>query len=344
MNTLSPFVAVVLAAGKGTRMKSSRAKVLHEVFFRPMIEHVLNAVNPMGPQQTIVIVGHQRQAVEQAIAGSQVTCVEQQQQNGTGHAVLCAAPLLADFTGTVMILCGDAPLLQTSHLREMLEQHAAGGTKLTIMTTTLDNPTNYGRVLCDEDGALREIVEEKDATPEQRQIKVINAGIYCAESDFLFTALQQVTTNNSQGEMYLTDIVGIAVKSGLTVATYNHPIPVQVLGVNSRVELAQAHAELQLRRNHDLLAAGVTMHDPASVTVGPDVTVGSDCCFAGRLSITGTSTIGTGCRIEPGAFLDSVSLGRNVHIGANSVLRHCSIGDDSVIPPLTLREGTDSNR
>ncbi len=341
MTDHSSLATIILAAGKGTRMKSSRAKVLHEVFYQPMVHHVLNAVKPLRPARAIVIVGHQRAEVEQTLAGYDVDCVEQKEQNGTGHAVLCAEPHLADFSGQVMILCGDSPLLMTRHLEEMYDLHQATGSKLTIITTRLKNPSNYGRILCDEAGNVVAVVEEKDATDPQKMIREINAGIYCVEKEFLFAALKQLTTDNSQGEMYLTDIVAIAVRQGIRVGKYEHPFPVHVLGVNSRIELAQAHREIQARRNNELMASGITMQDPFSTSVAPTAHIGSDCLLCPNVIITGSSTVGSGCCIEPNVFIRDGVVGSNVHIGANSVLVECRIADGRQIAPLTCLNGAE---
>ena len=320
-------------------MKSSRAKVLHEVFYQPMVHHVINAVKPLHPSRSIVIVGHQRAEVELALAGYDVDFVEQQEQNGTGHAVLCAEPYLADFSGQVMILCGDSPLLLPQHLEEMYDLHRASGSKLTIITTRLEDPSNYGRILCDDAGTVMAVVEEKDATAPQKMIREINAGIYCVEKTFLFEALKQLTTDNSQGEMYLTDIVAIGVRQGIKVGKYEHPYPVHVLGVNSRIELAQAHREIQARRNHALMASGITMQDPLSTSVAATADIGSDCLLGPNVTITGYSTVGSGCCIEPNVVIRDSVIGSNVTIGANSVLLKGRIADGTRIVPLTCLNG-----
>ena len=335
MKTPSSLATVILAAGKGTRMKSDRAKVLHEVFFEPMIHHVVKAVQPLAADQSIVMVGHQKETVEQALTHFNLTCVEQKEQNGTGHAVLCAEETLSDFHGTVLILCGDSPLLLTQHLTEMLHVHTSADTPLTIITTSLDNPTNYGRIITDDTGSVLEVVEEKDATDEQRRIKEVNAGIYCVEKEFLFKALKQVTTDNSQGEMYLTDIVAIAVGNGFSVKKYEHPIPDHVLGVNSRVELSKAHLELQSRRNSGLMSSGISMHNPATISVTPAAVVSPNSTLTGQITISGISVIGNGTMIEPGVYINNGTIGDNVKIGANSVICDCAVPDNAVIPPLS---------
>ena len=329
------LATIILAAGKGTRMKSSRAKVLHEVFYQPMLHHLLNAVAPMEPDREIVIVGHQREAVENCLRDYPVTCVEQVEQRGTGHAVLAAQEPLRSFTGQVMILNGDSPLLLTEHLDQMYRQHLASGARVTIMTTCLDNPSNYGRVISDSSDSVLEIIEEKDATPEQRKLREINAGIYCVESGLLFELLQELTPDNAQNELYLTDIVGISVRRGITVHKYTHPHPDQVLGVNSRLELALAHQEIQARRNRELMASGITMHDPATISVAPSVDISPGCELTRQITITGDATVGPGCIIEPGVVISGGTIGCKVHIGANSVLSNCRIEDGTRLEPLT---------
>ncbi|MEJ2057600.1 MAG: NTP transferase domain-containing protein [Desulfofustis sp.] len=340
MQNSLPLCVVVLAAGKGTRMKSARAKVLHEVFYRPMLHHVLDSVAPLEPLRTVVIVGHQQEAVKAILSGYDVVCCEQKEQNGTGHAVLCAQPLLADFRGTIMILCGDSPLLEPAHLEQMIASHRRSGARLTIMTTVLRDPTNYGRIISDADGAVKAVVEEKDASAEQRAITEINAGIYIGEAAYLFSALSRVTTDNAQQEMYLTDIVSIAVEDGLRVNKFEHPHPSHVLGVNSKVELAQAHAEIRARRNNELMANGVTMLDPQTTTVGSNIAVGSGCTFAAQVTVIGSGSIGDNCRIEPGAYLCNSVIENDVHIGANCVITDRRVAAGTVIAPLTLLAGT----
>ncbi len=339
MRNRPPLALIVLAAGKGTRMKSTKAKVLHEVFYRPMLHHVLDSAAPLAPEKTIVIVGHQQEAVARILDGYDVICCEQKEQRGTGHAVLCARRPLTDFAGNVMILCGDSPLLLPEHLEQMLAAHLGSGAELTIMTTSLADPSNYGRIIVDAGGAVRAVVEEKDATPAQRAISEINAGIYICDGSYLFQALRRVTTDNSQNEMYLTDIVAIAVADGLEVNRFEHPFPDHVLGVNSKVELARAHRELQARRNDTLMAGGVAISDPQTVAIGPEVSIGAECCLSSGITILGKSVIGDYCVIEPGVYLNNVSIGDSVHIGANSVVTEARIEDYTKIAPLTKLAG-----
>lgn len=328
------IIAVVLAAGKGTRMKSAVAKVLHQVFFRPMIHHVLDAVHHTGIAQCAVIVGHQRQEVEQALATFAVTTVLQEQQLGTGHAVLCAEAACEGHE-EVLILCGDTPLIRAETLREVIDAHHREQAALTLMTTQVLEPFGYGRILHDQQGRIQAIVEEKDATPQQRQIKEINAGIYLVNRTFLFAALRQVGTNNAQGEVYLTDIVALANGQGQRVHTFLHPQAIDVLGVNSRVELAQAQATLQQRRNRELMLGGVTLESPDTILVAADCTIGADSHLQANVRISEGTTLGGGCLIEHGSVLRHCHLGDHVTVGANAVLYHCRLDDGSKVAPLS---------
>lgn len=246
--------ALVLAAGKGTRMKSAKAKVLHDVFFVPMIHHVLDALAPLPLAETIVVTGHQSQEVRDSLESYDLLFAYQEEQLGTGHAVLAARELLVNLqSGAVLILCGDTPLIRTETLQEMLVQHFNQSARLTVMTTILDDPTNYGRIITDQQGNILRIVEEKDASVVQKKIQEINAGIYCVNIDFLYDALNRVGTDNQQGEIYLTDIIEIAEKSGLRVNKFICHDSDELLGVNSRGDLAVANKRLQERRNRQLI-------------------------------------------------------------------------------------------
>lgn len=335
MADTSSLNVLILAAGKGTRMKSEQAKVLHEVFYAPMVHHVLNAVTPLHPSRTIAIIGHQREAVQQSLADFNVEFVVQENQLGTGHAVLAAESTVPEGKQTVMILCGDTPLIRPETLKEMHGAHQQSTAALTIMTTLLDEPTNYGRILLDAQHRVTGIVEEKDASPAQKEIKEINAGIYCIDRDFLFQALHQVGTDNSQGEVYLTDIVKIAVEAGQPVDKFATPHAGDVLGVNSRVELAAAHSELQQRRNRALMLEGVTMHNPATISVSPDSSIGQDSLLLAGVHITGNTQIGSGCHLSQGVLVHNCRIGDNVHIGPYSCLAGMTVPANTVVPPFS---------
>ena len=333
MSISSPLHLVILAAGKGTRMKSDKAKVLHKVFYAPMLHHVLDAVAPLQAAKTIVIVGHQRQAVEETVSTYPVTLAVQEEQLGTGHAVLCAEAMVDSDEGCVMILCGDTPLIRPETLQAMLQDHRDKKATVTVMTTILDNPTHYGRIVSDSDGSVLAIVEEKDASAEEKKIQEINAGIYCIDTGFLFSHLKNIGTNNSQGEVYLTDIVTQAVNENISVQKFINPAAADVLGVNSRLELSQAHHELQLRRNDELMAGGVTMISPETIQVSPESCIGQDGRLHPGVEIRGSSKIGPGCDICAGAILDSVTLGKNCTIGPYSCLNNCELSDGESVAP-----------
>lgn len=330
--------AVILAAGKGTRMKSDKAKVLHELFFKPMLHHVLDSVIQTKIDQIAVIVGHQRQRVLDSLIEYRFTPVVQEEQLGTGHAVLCAESACQS-ADQVMILCGDTPLVRPNTLQAMVRQHNNSQARLTLMTTVLDDPFGYGRIISDDDEHVLEIVEQKDASEKELAIQEINAGIYLADADFLFSALKEVGTDNSQGEVYLTDIVSIANSQGRKTHKFLHSPAIDVLGVNSRVELSQAHGELQMRHNRKLMLSGVSLCAPQTIFIAPDCAIGQDTIIKPGVQINGKSTIGNGVHIGSGAVVDNCRLGDNSVIGANSVLNNCIIETGEHLPPLTCRMG-----
>lgn len=330
--TFSQLSIIILAAGKGTRMKSDKAKVLHEVFFSPMIHHVVKAVLPLQPEQKVIIVGHQQDAVKLILSDFDVDFAVQDQQLGTGHAALIAEETIRKDVDTVMILCGDTPLIKSETLAEMYRTHREQKATLTLMTTVLDDPTNYGRILSTSTGKLIGIVEQRDATPEQLQIHEINAGIYCIEREFLFSSLKKVDSKNSQNEIYLTDIVKMAVESQLPVEKYVTEIPREVLGVNSRLELAEAHMEMQARRNRDLMIQGVSMYNPGTSSISPESKIGKDTLLEACVRITDGCLIGESCTIGQGVVLSNCRVGDHVTIGPYSCLSDMTVDAGSTLP------------
>jgi len=241
------LAVVVLAAGKGTRMHSPLAKVLHPLAGCPLIAHVLSSVQPLAPQYLIAVVGHQAEAVRQVTGRFGACSVVQEPQLGTGHAVAQAAALLRDFDGDVLVLCGDVPMLRTATLRLMLDEHRGSGAALTMLTTHLDDPTGYGRILRDGRGAVTGVVEEPDATARQKGVREINSGVYCLRATFLFDALPRVGRRNAQGEQYLTDVVGMAADEGLCIADVETQQD-EIRGVNTPDDLAFLETLLRRRR------------------------------------------------------------------------------------------------
>jgi len=246
------FATLILAAGKGTRMKSDLVKVLHPVAGRPMLDYVLNLAEQMGSSRIAVIIGHQAELVESRYGNRGLTLVYQREQFGTGHAGLQAAPAFEGYRGTVLILCGDVPLLQVSTVCDLMDRHRSSGAALTVLTTLLENPFGYGRVVKDAGGSVLGIVEHRDATEEQRKVREINTGIYCAENPFLFEAVREIGNDNAQKEYYFTDIFAIARRKGVRTASVIAPDPGEVMGINSPDDLARATQIVQDRLKENL--------------------------------------------------------------------------------------------
>jgi UDP-N-acetylglucosamine diphosphorylase/glucosamine-1-phosphate N-acetyltransferase len=246
------FAILILAAGKGTRMKSDLVKVLHPVAGRPMLDYVLNLAEEMGSGKIAVIIGHQADLVEGRYGNRGPTFVYQREQLGTGHAVLQAREAFAGYRGTILILCGDVPLLQVSTVRDLMERHCASGAAITVLTTLLEDPFGYGRIVKDKEGNVLGIVEHRDATEEQKKIREINTGIYCAENPFLFEAVSEIGNDNAQKEYYFTDIFAIARRKGVRTASVIAPDPGEVMGINSPDDLARATEIVQERLKEKL--------------------------------------------------------------------------------------------
>ncbi|MDI3281347.1 MAG: bifunctional UDP-N-acetylglucosamine diphosphorylase/glucosamine-1-phosphate N-acetyltransferase GlmU [Bacillota bacterium] len=310
------FSCVILAAGQGTRMKSDRPKVLHPVGGRPMLLHVLRAVWEAGCHDPVVVVGHGGEMVRSLVAQSSFSAARfavQERQLGTGHAVLQAKGVLPE-AGTVLVVCGDTPLLRPATLRALVEEHRRGGFAATVLTAHLNDPTGYGRVVRGPDSCLERIVEEKDATPEERAIKEINAGIYAFELAYLWPALERITPNNAQGEYYLTDVIGLLRAAGKAVGTLFCPDPQEILGVNSRRQLAGVEAVLRRRKAEDLMETGVTIVDPNATYIDVDVTVGRDTVIFPFTFLEGETVVGERCIIGPQCRIVDSRLGDEVQI------------------------------
>ena len=331
---------VIMAAGKGTRMKSESAKVMHEVFFSPMLHQVILALEPLALlPDTVVVTGHQAEVVEASLVSFPVSFARQGEQLGTAHAVLAAQEFYDNFAGTVLILCGDTPLIRSETLQGMLAQHRSSAAALTVMTTRMTDPANYGRIITSSHGEILRIVEEKDATTEEKLIGEINAGVYCVDARFLREGLRAVDDNNRQREFYLTDLVAIARSRGLMISGYFCPDSLEVLGVNSRLELAEAHRVLQSRRNRQLMLDGVTIIGPESVEIAPGVRIGRDTVIARNVQISGNTTVGENCRIGPQVVLRSCSVGERASIEASAVLRDCEVAAGATVPAGTICRG-----
>ncbi|GEL18790.1 bifunctional UDP-N-acetylglucosamine diphosphorylase/glucosamine-1-phosphate N-acetyltransferase GlmU [Pseudonocardia asaccharolytica] len=373
--TTRPAAAVVLAAGEGTRMRSAIPKVLHPIGGRSLLGHSVHAVAALEPEHLVVVVGHAREQVDDAIRGlgeelaHPITTAVQEQRRGTGDAVRCGlAALPAGLTGTVLITYGDVPLLDRGTLQALLIEHTHTGASLTVLTTELTDPTGYGRILR-SGGGVHAIMEESDATPQQRAITEVNAGVYAADATFLGSAIGRLRTHNAQQELYLTDLVGMAAAEGARIGTVGCPDPWLVRGVNDRVQLAAIRAELNRRVLERWMLAGVTVVDPATTWVdvqvrlepdtvlhpgtqlhgattvaggaeiGPDTTL-TDCQVGAGATVVRThgsvSVIGPGASVGPFAYLrPGVRLGERGKIGTFVEVKNSDIGTGSKVPHLT---------
>lgn len=330
--------ALVLAAGKGTRMKSQLPKVLHEVLGKSMLQHVIDNLRAADVQRIIVIIGHGAELVEQKIAG--VEFVYQTQQLGTGHAVMQAEQLLAGDSGTTMVICGDTPLIQSETIEQMFSHHEQSQAKTTVLTTTMENPTGYGRIIRDEQHQLSYIIEQKDANEAELAVCEINTGTYCFDNKALFHALGQIDNNNAQGEYYLTDVIKIMREAKERLEAYCIQDNDETLGINDRLALAQATGLLKERLNKKHMIQGVTLVDPSSTYIGSDVIIGEDTIIYPGSVILGTTVIGSNCIIGPNTQLTNTVIGNDTH-ATQSVLSDSRVGNDATVGPYAhLRQQT----
>ncbi|HWF90394.1 MAG TPA: bifunctional UDP-N-acetylglucosamine diphosphorylase/glucosamine-1-phosphate N-acetyltransferase GlmU [Pyrinomonadaceae bacterium] len=339
---------LIMAAGLGTRMKSSRAKVLHELGGLPLIAYTLRAVQPLEPQSIITIVGYQAEEVERAVlaeVGELASFVVQEKQRGTGDAVESARSVLENSESLVLVMNGDVPMIRVETLRKLIEQHNNTGADCSILSVRLDNPTGYGRIIRDTDGHFRKIVEQRDTTEEERQVREINAGIYCFESKPLFDALRKVEPKNDQGEYYLTDVAEIILASGGTVSVYECNDPREVSGINTRAELAEF--ENLVRRSairRLMIESGVTFIDPSHAYVSAAAQIGRDTIIHPNVTIEGKTVIGEGCVIRAGARITNSHLADNVTVKDHSIIvdsqieSNCSVGPFAHLRMNTLLE------
>ena len=334
------LAAVILAAGKGTRMKSAQPKVVHPVAGRPMVTFPVDRARQLGCQPTVLVVGHGAEAVQALLADSPVSFVVQAEQLGTGHALLCAREALRGFSGTLLLLCGDVPLLRDETLEQLICEHEKNHAAVTVLTAKLDEPFGYGRVLRQGDEVLG-IVEQKDATAEQQTIREINTGIYAFEAPFVFEALDGVGCDNAQREYYLTDVLAAARTAGRRVGAVILADADEAMGINDRVQLAQASAVMRRRINERLMRAGVTLIDPAQTYIEPQVEIGPDTVVYPGVCLGGQTRIGSGCLIEAQVNIRDCQLEDNIHVKAGSVLEGSQVGPETAIGPMAhLRPGT----
>ena len=331
--------AVVLAAGQGTRMRSELPKVLHKVVGKHLIEHVIERCQEAFIPKIIVVVGHLGEQVEE-ILGDGFYYAWQREQLGTGHAVRQAVQFFTPETEDVLVLCGDTPLLTEPTLSKLMQLHKEEGAAATILTTTLSDPTGYGRVIRNNRGDVLKIVEDKDASATERQIKEINSGTYCFKVDILQEMLQKIKPDNIQAEYYLTDVISLCQDNKLKVTAYHTEDAEEVMGINSRIQLAQAESIFQKRINNNFMEQGVTILDPLNTYIEPDVEIGQDSVIYPYTFLQGQTQIGKGCQVGPGCTLKDAKLGQKCVV-KNSIILDSQVGTGCQIGPFSyLRPGT----
>ncbi len=348
--------SVILAAGKGTRMKSDMPKVLHSIFNKPLLGYIIDAVNNTGyVDENFVIVGHEAEQVEKFVADNynNAKCVLQAPQLGTGDAVNKATPFLKDFDGLVVILNGDIPLITTESLKKFIENHEEKKADLSVMSAIFDNPFGLGRIIRDKNNKFMAIVEEKDTTPEQKAVKEINSGVYCLNWKTISAAFANLKNNNAQGEYYLTDIIKWAVDKNLNVEAFVLENKDEIFGINSKIQLAEATKLMNNRTVAKLMDSGVQIVDPESTFISPETTIGADTLVLPNVYISGKNVIGKHCKIGPFAHIrDGAAIGDNVRIGnfveikkstikSNTNVSHLSyIGDSELGSHVNIGAGT----
>jgi bifunctional UDP-N-acetylglucosamine pyrophosphorylase/glucosamine-1-phosphate N-acetyltransferase len=333
---------VILAAGQGTRMKSRLPKVLHPVAGRSMIAHVLRTASSVNPATTTLIVGHQADTVRDRlrdVPGLQFAL--QEPQRGTAHALQQAEPALTGRSGTLVLLSGDVPLLTATTLAGLLDAHRAAGAAATVVTANVERPYGYGRIVRTA-GRIARIVEEKDASPAERQIHEINSGIYAFDLAPLFEALRTIASKNAQGEYYLTDLIGIYRRRKLRVETFTVDNAAEIRGVNSRSELAEVSAIVRQTKNEELMAAGVTIVDPATTYIDPDVQVGADTVIHPGVVLEGQTRVGAACEIHAYSRLVDSEIGDRVTVKNYCLIVGARVADEASVGPFAhLRPETE---
>lgn len=329
--------ALVLAAGAGTRMKSRKPKVLHEMLGKPLVRWSIDAARAAGCEQVACVIGHGSDQVAPVVADTIV--VKQEEQLGTGHAVMCARDAIGGFEGSVIVLNGDSPLLTPATIAAVLARREETGAGAVVLTMRLEDPTGYGRIVRDESGRVQAIVEQKDCTPEQAAIDECNSGVYCFDAQLMLGYLDRLSTDNAQGEYYLTDVLGLMRADGHDVEALVADDPTEALGVNSRRQLAQATKVMQRRINGRLMDAGVTMLDPDQVWVGPDVVVENDVELWPQTYLWGSTSVASGSVIGPNSRLTDTKVGHGSKV-EETVAIEATIDDDVACGPRAyLRPG-----
>ena len=329
---MTNIFAVVLAAGQGTRMKSKLYKVLHPVCGKPMVQHVVDHIGTLNVERIVTIVGHGAEMVKDRL-GEQSEYVLQAEQLGTAHAVQQAEPILGTLEGTTLVVCGDTPLIRPETMKALFDYHTSQNAKATILTAVASDPTGYGRILRDVKGNVAQIVEQKDATEEQRKVTEINTGTYCFDNKALFEALKLVKNDNAQGEYYLPDVIEILQKQGEIVAAYVTDNFDETLGVNDRFALSQAEEIMRARINERHMRNGVTIINPATTHISADAVIGSDTVIQPGCIIEGNTVIGEDCVIGPNSHIVNSTIGHATTIHSSVVL-DSTVGNETAVGPF----------
>src|SRR3972149_2694185 len=337
---IKDVAAIILAAGLGKRMKSDTPKVLHPVAGRPMLFYPVQVIKNLGLKKAIIIVGHKAEKVMEILdselrtPNSELKFVKQEPQLGTGHAVLCAENVLKAWKGDILILSGDVPLITKQTILGLLDLHAKKKAAISFISTVIADPSGYGRVLRDENNSVKRIVEDKDSSIEEKAINEINTGIYCINAQFLFSGLKNIKRENAQGEYYLPDLIEIAAKAKQKVACLTHINPAEVMGINNRIELAQANGVMRERINNELMLSGVSLIDPETTYIHYGVKIGKDTTIYPNVFLESNTNIGKGCLIEQGCMIQNSHIGDGSKIKSNSVIESSEIGGQVSIGPF----------
>jgi bifunctional UDP-N-acetylglucosamine pyrophosphorylase/glucosamine-1-phosphate N-acetyltransferase len=332
---MESIITIVLAAGKGTRMKSDLVKVLHPLLGVPMLSYPVElSLNDIKAEKTILVVGYQADKIKEKFKDPRIHFVLQEEQLGTGHAVLQALPLLQSFNGTVLILCGDVPLVKMETLRSFIDTFWRNESNLSVLTAVVENPSGYGRIIRGPTGWLERIVEEKDSSEDEKLIREINTGIFCIKAPFLIDGLKEIGQENAQGEYYLTDLVEIGRKRGMRCSAHMVADPTEVMGINTRADLAVASEVLRQEKVMDLMLSGVTIIDPKTAYVDKTVEIGKDTVVHPNCMLQGKTKIGERCVIESNARIVDSLIGNEVLVRTNSVITESKIDDGASIGPF----------
>ena len=338
---MSALACIILAAGEGTRLNSKIPKALQLLCGQPLIAHVLAQVQQAEAAPIIVVVGAGREPMTALLENHQVQIAYQSQLLGTGHAVMCAQPLLQDFSGDILVTCADIPLIRAQTLSQLVDQHRSAGAAATILTALYDDPTGYGRIVRDDAGRVQGIVEHKDANAQIRQLNEINTSIYCFQAQPLCAALQRITPDNVQGEYYLTDVISELLAAQLPVAAMVADDPEEVMGINTRAQQAQAEGLARQRVRESLMAAGVTLIDPPSTFIDDGVRIGRDTVVWPGAFILGATQIGEDCVIGGHVLVSNCRIGTGVQIKHCSVVSDTQVGERVQIGPFAhIRDET----